>query len=252
MASIIRNAKISSNKRKLARPGTDPAEQFELSDHAQAQTSSAQRSVTDTGEAGAAKLPAENQQQLQALFEKAKQSVLGQFKAEAEAARELGRQRGLQEGRQAAHDELRQTVASDLDRLRSIMGKLEASLNTGIEDLEDIALAITMEALCKMLGAAAVDQESVKAQIRHAAAQVQKQELLQVRLHPTDLAMLKDMCGLNLILPSGKNISWVADYSIELGGCILKTNHGRFDARFETQLSQLKQTLLEVRSQRKG
>lgn len=249
MSPIIRNAELSSRKRTL--PQRRPSSGVETRQSAAAEdgvSSVRQLTAPAAEQATPLELPRVDQQQLQELFEKARQSVLDQFKGEAESARELGRQRGLQEGRQAGREELRQMVASDLGRLRSIMDGLQAKLNSGIEEMEDIALAIAFEALCKILGTSAVTEEVVKAQIRHAASRVQAHENLLVCLHPADLDMLKGMGGLDSILPSGKSVTWESDKSVELGGCILKTDGGQLDARFETQLEQLKKILFEVRA----
>jgi len=46
-------------------------------------------------------------------------------------------------------------------------------------------------------------------------------------------------------------MEFLADPSIEMGGCIIETSAGRLDAKLETQLSRLSQALLAVRLARK-
>lgn len=188
-------------------------------------------------------------QRTQALVEQVRQSILAQIKSDAEAARELGRQRGLQEGRAAGREESQQAFAAELARIRSISAKLSDSLAAGIGDQEDLAVAIAFEAICKVLGEAAVTEEGVRAQVRQAAAHAKNQERVVVRLHAADLAALRDAGALNAVLPPGKAVSWVADDSIELGGCVLETDGGGLDARLETQLQRMRTALLAARRQ---
>jgi flagellar assembly protein FliH len=234
MASIIRTPAIGQNRRKLARRQLDP----------------------DIASQAAAAEPVDNaatlnDQKLQALLESARLSVLTQIKTEAESAREIGRQRGLLEGRQAGREEMQQAVALEVTRIQSISRNLDAALETGIRDLEDIALAIAFEAVCKILGNGTISQEQVQAQVRHAAGQLVAQERVRVRLHPADMEILRLAGALNAKLSSGKEIVWLGDKDLELGGCVVETDGGDLDARFDTQLDQFRKTLLEAREKQK-
>jgi len=186
-------------------------------------------------------------QSTEELVEQARRSILAQIKSEAEAARELGRQRGLQEGRAAGQEESRQAFAGELARVRSVAGKLSDVLASGIDGTEDLAVAIAFEAICKVLGESAVTVEGVRAQVRQAAACAKSKERLVVRLHPADLSALRDAGALNATLSTEKAVSWVADNSIELGGCVVETDGGGLDARLETQIERMRATLLAAR-----
>jgi flagellar assembly protein FliH len=237
MVAIIRSPVMLSGKRKLTSPGSPlPAEQ---------------PADVDKTTTTAARAPSEdaNAQRTQELVEQARRSILTQIKSEAEAARELGRQRGLQEGRAAGREESQQAFAAELARVRSIAGKLSESLAAGIGGMEDLAVAIAFEAVCKILGEAAMTQDGVRAQVRQAAAHAINKEHVVVRLHAADLSALRATGALNAILPPGKAVSWVADDSIELGGCLVETDGGTLDARLETQLERMRIALLAARRQ---
>lgn len=241
MVAILRSPVLLAGRRKLA--GHESTSQEER--HA------APDKVT------AAKLPPEDpgaQRVLagstaQDLVEQVRRSILTQIKSEADAARELGRQRGLQEGRAAGREESQQAFASELARFRSLTGKLSDTLASGIGGMEDLAVAIAFEAVCKVLGDAAMTEEGVRAQVRQAAAHAKNKERLVVRLHAADLSALRAAGALNSILPPGKAVSWVADDSIELGGCVVETDGGRLDARLETQIERMRTALLAARRQ---
>jgi flagellar assembly protein FliH len=154
------------------------------------------------------------------LVAQARESVLAQFKDEAEKARELGRQRGLQEGRKSGAEEAAKSFELELARVRSIADKLQQAAATGFKGLEDMAVAIAFEAVCKMMGTAAVTREGIQALVTEAATHAFNSERLVVRLHPGDLAALRDAGALDAALPSGALVSWTGDQGIALGGCI--------------------------------
>lgn len=236
MVAILRSPTVLAGKRKLASPHSPlPADQ--------------QSAEIDKATAAGAPSEDAGAQRTQELVEQVRRSILEQIKSEAEAARELGRQRGLQEGRAAGREESQQAFASELARVRSIAARLSDALASGIGNTEDLAVAIAFEAVCKVLGEAAMTQEGVRAQVRQAATHVKNKERLTVRLHAADLSGLRDAGALNVLLPPGKAISWVADDSIELGGCVVETDGGGLDARLETQLERMRTALLAARRQ---
>ncbi len=235
MAAILRAPVMLAGKRKLAGLGS----QSQAQPPAHPEKATTPTVSPDT--AGA--------QRTQELVEQVRHSILRQIKADADAARELGRQRGLQEGRAAGREESQQAFAAELARVRSVAGKLGEALSSGIGGLEDIAVAIAFEAICKVLGDAAMTQEGVRALVRQAASHAKDKECLVVRLHAADLSVLRAGGALNAIVPSGKNVSWVADNSIELGGCVVETDGGGLDARLETQIERMRAVLLAARRQ---
>lgn len=234
MTSILRSPVISSETRKLA-------------------TRQANRPVAPV-EAAAPPTPAEPQPQdvrmpnVEALLAQARESVLAQFKQEAEAARELGRQRGLQEGRAAGAEEVHRGAEAELARIRSIAAGLQTALDTGIRGLEEMAVAIAFEAVCKMLGTAAVSRDGIRALVHEAVEHAAGAQRVTVRLHPGDLATLQSAGSLEPALVSGASVQWAADKSIELGGCVVETDGGTLDARLETQVGRLRAALLAARA----
>jgi flagellar assembly protein FliH len=122
-------------------------------------------------------------------------------------------------------------------------------LASGIGGMEDLAVAVAFEAVCKVLGESAVTADGVRAQVRQAVASTKNKERVVVRLHPADLSALRDAGALNALVPGEKTVTWTADNSIELGGCVVETDGGGLDARLETQLERMRTTLLAARRQ---
>jgi flagellar assembly protein FliH len=255
MASIIRSPAISEERRKLttrrtrAKADVAPAEAaVEPAKPAvaapQAAPSAAPAPSVPAQAAAPAPAPVPD---VARLVEQARDAVIAQFKGEAEKARELGRERGLQEGRDAGAEEVRASFEGELARVRSIADRLGGAVETGIAGLEDVAVAIAFEALCKLLGTSAVTPDGIRALVREAAAHAINNEKVVVRVHPGDLATLKSAGTLEAALPSGTAVSWIADKGVELGGCVVETDSGELDARLETQIEKLRQTLVAAR-----
>jgi len=241
MSSILRSPSISGEIRKLA-------PRRKRTDTAITETAAEPPSVIAADPVGPM-LASGNDANLAALVEKARQSVLAQFKAEAEEAHEQGRQRGLQEGREAGKEEGRQLLATEIARIRRIAEGLESVAASQIRGVESIAVAVAYEAVCKLLGTRATDAVQIEALVKEALTHAGRSPSVLVRIHPADLAILKQAGALMTSAASAK-LSWHEDESIELGGCVLETASGEIDARLETQLENLRTTLIAARQMR--
>jgi flagellar assembly protein FliH len=84
--------------------------------------------------------------------------------------------------------------------------------------------------------------------VQQVLSRATQEEGVVVRLHPGDCAALRN--GGKGLFP-GKNgrgkVELVADEEVSLGGCILETSGGSLDARIETQIERLRDSLLKVR-----
>ncbi|WP_332879680.1 FliH/SctL family protein [Massilia sp. S19_KUP03_FR1] len=231
MTSILRSPVMSAEKRTLGSPHAAPA-------------ALPATPVSAPTPAAPAKLAVPN---MDALLAQARESVLAQFKQEAETARELGRQRGLQEGRAAGTEAARRDAEVELGRIRSISGKLHDAVGIQLGGLEDVAVAIAFEAVCRILGSTAATPGGIRALVREATARAAGAERVTVRLHPGDLAALQAAGSLDEKLASGTGVQWTADAAITLGGCMVDTDGGTLDARLDTQVDALRVALLAAR-----
>jgi flagellar biosynthesis/type III secretory pathway protein FliH len=164
-----------------------------------------------------------------------------------EQARELGYAEGLSRGDEEAKRELAQR-RSEFERLVASMEKAHQEALAGTEDM---ALGIAWEAVCKILGEAAVTRPGIQALVEQTASRVRAEEKMVVRLCPSDIGILKEGRDPSEAGDEPRRLEFLADASIEMGGCIIETSAGRIDAKLETQLSRLSQTLLAVRLARK-
>ncbi len=242
MVSIIRSPAISDEKRKLSTRRSHVKEEHP------AVVAPGDLSTKTSQPPNPGSPQNQSTHDVNALVEQARLSVLAQIKDEAEEARDLGRERGLREGRLAGAEEAKQSFVAELARVKSLADNLQQAMETGIHGLEEMAVAIAYEAVCKVIGQEAVTREGVQALVRQATAQALHSEKLVVRLHTADLSMLREAGVLDSTLPSGTAVSWVADKGVVLGGCVIETDGGELDARLETQVDRLRTALTAARA----
>jgi len=162
-------------------------------------------------------------------IESAREQVLGQ-------ARREGYEEGLAQGRAV--------LAGEIDALRSVALSAGEILRREIVGVEDVAIDIAFEAVCRIIGTAVATREGVAAVVRELIRDLHGREQLVVRLSAHDLALLGDQAGTLLKGPDGLKLEFVPDERVVLGGCIVEVAGGTLDGRLETQLKQLSDTLL--------
>ncbi|ROZ63192.1 FliH/SctL family protein [Ramlibacter sp. WS9] len=152
----------------------------------------------------------------------------------------------LERARSEAADLAKAAVEHRLVRLDDLLKGLAADLALRLVDAEDDLVALGHEAVCRVLGEEAATPAVLRSMVNHLLAQHGQRAQLAIHVHPDDLAALNEEGA-----PSDPAWRWVADNSVQLGGVILRSPEGSIDARLETQLAVLGETLLAVRRERK-
>jgi flagellar assembly protein FliH len=187
------------------------------------------------------------------------EAAMAQFEAERvawqdQARQELDarRQQAEQEGRAAGHaqgmTEAAVSTQGKLQQLDTLIEQLGDSLASGLDGLEDIAVAIAFEAVVKILGNAMSTPQGVRALVCEAVARAKRQEKLAVRLSPDDFRLLMQE-SLDTHWLARPGVELQPDEQVGLGGCLVQTDGGQLDAGLETQLRALRQVLLHARQQ---
>ena len=182
------------------------------------------------------------------LLEKSRAKALDEARAE-----------GLRRGKEEATEAVRKLQAQWVqdaqaafkeraDRLESLIQGLSAQSARLAEEAEDDLVAMSFEIVCRILGARATTPIAVRGMVEHLLAQ-RSQVGLVVHLHPEDFEQLRSEEG---GLSQASGWSWVSDAKIKLGGVMLRSAQGTLDARLEVQLEALRQTLLQVRLERRA
>lgn len=139
-----------------------------------------------------------------------------------------------------------QSITQERARLNEQSNALNALLNSIPEaicthrlqlssDIADIVLLITRKFFINQQH----DKEHLTQQITQILTQLNDQQDIVIHLHPQDMA----------VIPPTKNLRVLPDSTLRLGGCIINSEHGVFDASIERQIDNLKQVLLQMRAQ---
>jgi len=170
---------------------------------------------------------------------------------------ESGREEGLSRGRQDAlaeaaqvqaefRQEAEQALAERMRRLDQLIASLVAMGSHERGLAEEDMLALSFEALCRIVGKEASSIEMLRAVIRHLLSEHGKRTQLVVHVHPGDFEMLSAAQATS----SPQSWRFVADDAVQLGGVILHSAEGTLDARLENQLAALRDVLVNTRNSR--
>ncbi|WP_418124741.1 FliH/SctL family protein [Variovorax sp. 160MFSha2.1] len=188
----------------------------------------------------------------------AKGSIEGRARGDEEA-----RQRAAQAAEKASREfedhaqrltrELKQEALAGYQARVRVLDGLIAALPPAIEArlaaAEDDMLALCFEVVCRVLGESVIRPEALRAQLAKAMQELRGRKLAAIHMHPEDLALLQQESQELSCEPSaGGSVQWIASTDVELGGCILQSPEGGLDARFETQLNALRESLLQTRA----
>lgn len=169
-----------------------------------------------------------------------------------------GKKQGLQQGISEGLQQGEETARQELDSMRAAVQKREAQLKQLLQAIpieferrfaasEDDMVALVQAAVLRVLGSAFQSQDGARQALLQAVADVNTHQLISVRVHPDDFAMLRNEEEIAALQAQG--ISWQADRQVVLGGCFIDTREGSLDARLETQLQAFTQLLLNIRKQ---
>jgi flagellar assembly protein FliH len=161
----------------------------------------------------------------------------------------------------AQHESL-QTIKRFDQMIQSLPEKLSARMAT----MEDDMVALCFDMVCRILGEKLVTPQGVRALVSQATKDWPADVDLTIHMHPDDLQRLRTVAADDFVDSSRVSLldhmsnelercvrpplQWVADASMGVGGCVLRSSKGGLDARLMVQLTGLKDTLLAVRAQR--
>jgi flagellar assembly protein FliH len=178
---------------------------------------------------------------------------LARARADAQrAGYEDGLRQGLREAEGQAQTAAANAVARALvpvEEQKQKLARLQASVTDALAQAlrlaEDEMVALCFETICRMVGEAGKDPETLRAQVRVLAAQVGDHAGLAVHVHPQDAEIL-----LASLEQEPAGLRWIADAEVTLGGCIVKHSAGGLDARLDKSLAACRDSLLASRERR--
>jgi flagellar assembly protein FliH len=162
------------------------------------------------------------------------------LQAEIEAVRRESFQRGLEEGRRQASEQLQAEFARLARAIEEAAG-LKPRLRAAAErELVELALAIARRVLRRELH---VDADAVLGLAKAALEKASMREITEVRLHPALAAPVRAHLAR---IGAPETIEVREDPSLEPGALLLETSRGTIDASLDTQLDEIGRGLADA------
>lgn len=173
--------------------------------------------------------------------------VLERLKEVQESAYQEAYQLGLDEGRKEAFQRTSQEIDSKLQSFDSLLKAVSNLKTVLVEHNESHLVQLTFQ-MAKRLAHAEVqmDPQVVVDVLRQAVEKAQAEEDITVQVAPSQIEFLEGLKS-----ETGREIEFIKKIKFQPvegltpGGCVIQTNYGEIDARFEERVSKLWESVSE-------
>ena len=157
-------------------------------------------------------------------------------------------QASFEEGRRAGESALSEQLLRQrndtITLQRGILTSLQTTLPKVAHEAETALIELALEAAKKIVAGMPVDAAMVESTVREALRQAEDSAEIIIQLHPEDLALLRQHQSEILNgLPDSGPMRFSHSSEVGRGGCVIQTRFGLIDARRETKIEQLRQSL---------
>jgi len=153
-------------------------------------------------------------------------------------------ERGRHDGEHALSQQLLQQRSETVELQNGILGSLRRVVPRVVQEAEAALMSLALEAAQKFVAGLPISVELVETVVREGLRQVEDTAEIVIQLHPDDLALLRQHNSPVLDgLPDYGPLRFAGSAEVTRGGCIVQTRFGLVDARRETKMEQLRQTL---------
>lgn len=154
-----------------------------------------------------------------------------------------GVEQGLLQGRQQAKEEWEAGLAQAGRIVQSIEAERVQVLVESTEDMIELSIQIARTIMGREL---IMNRGWVLSVVKDALREIHEAPKLEIRVHPDDYSVVADAKEtLSTGLPGQTHVSVIPDGTIESGGCVILTPQGSVDARVDTQLRAIQESLIE-------
>ncbi|MGA2247011.1 MAG: FliH/SctL family protein [Verrucomicrobiota bacterium] len=151
---------------------------------------------------------------------------------------------GRRAGESALNEQLLRQRNETVELQRGILASLQTAFPKVAHEAETAVIDLALEAAKKIVAGLPIDAVLVEHTVREALAQAQDTAEILVQVHPDDLALLRQHQSSILNgLPESGPLRFVPSSDVGRGGCVIQTRFGLIDARRETKIEQLRQSL---------
>jgi flagellar assembly protein FliH len=151
---------------------------------------------------------------------------------------------GRRAGETALNEQLLRQRNETVELQRGILTSLQSAFPKVAHEAESALIDLTLETAQKIVAGLPIDVALVEHTVREALLQAQDTAEIHVQVHPEDLALLRQHQSPILNgLPESGPLRFVPATDVGRGGCVIQTRFGLIDARRETKIEQLRQSL---------
>ena len=159
-------------------------------------------------------------------------------------AEQAAYERGRHDGEKNLGEQMLQQRNELLELHQGVIDSLRRAVPEVIQQTENTLMQIALECAQKIVAGIPVTRELVEAVVREAVVQTKETAEILIQLHPDDLALLRrNESPILQGLPEAGPLKFIGSSEISRGGCLVQTRFGLLDARRETKLEQLRETI---------
>jgi flagellar assembly protein FliH len=160
------------------------------------------------------------------------------------AAEQAAYERGRADGEKNLSGQMLQQRNELLELHQGVVESLRRAVPDVIQQTENTLMQIALECARKIVAGIPISSELVEAVVREAVTQTKETAEIMVQLHPDDLALLrKNQSPILQGLPEAGPLKFIGSSEITRGGCLVQTRFGLLDARRETKVEQLRESI---------
>ena len=156
-------------------------------------------------------------------------------------AYESGFRQGEKAGMEIAEKKMEAVMKRYAEAIFEV-GKLRSSLYSQVEhEVVRLAIAVSKKIVHREIQ---VDRDIIQTLVRVALGHVSEKSAVTIHLNPVDYNYLLERRG-ELSQSEGRDISLLADKSVERGGCLIQTECGDIDARIDEEFREVEHAFFE-------
>lgn len=158
------------------------------------------------------------------------------------SAERNGYDRGVIDGEKALSEQLIHQRNDLLELHNGAVAALRQAVPQVVAQSEEALIALAFDIAQKLVADLPVTRESVAGMVREALSQVEGTAEYTIQLHPEDFALLEHHTALVAVSPDQK-MHFTTSRDVTRGGCLVQTRFGIIDARRETKLARIAESL---------
>lgn len=159
-------------------------------------------------------------------------------------AEQAAYERGRRDAERALREQLLQQRSELLELHQGVVDSLRQAVSKVITETEDALIELALASAQRLVAGLPVAPEMIEAVVREALSHVEDNAEITIHLHPEDLALLrKHESPLLQGVPNAGPLRFISSSDLTRGDCLVQTRFGLLDARRETKLEQLRESL---------